>query len=88
MECAVPAKSSIWTFPPARGFVRAMTEHTADLVAGIAARVGMIMEDVVDTALTLGVMDDTQRGAALQVLEHAAMRIQRLTQAAVVLYRE
>lgn len=64
-----------------------MDEDTADLVVSLTARVGMIMEDVVDAALTLGAMDDAQRDLTLQTLERAAMRIERLIQAAVVLHR-
>jgi hypothetical protein len=62
-----------------------MDQDTRDLIAALATRAGMLMEDVVDDALALGSANDwTKR---LQKLKLASDRIGKLIDAALALDR-
>ena len=58
-----------------------MDDNTADLVAHLCTRIGMIMEDASVTALTIGGKSPTDRLAAIDELEGAAKRIDALVSA-------
>lgn len=65
-----------------------MEEDTAELIAALGTRIGMIMEDVVDSALTLAHVDSPERAARLARLARASARIGWLVQAAQALEAE
>lgn len=52
-----------------------MDENTAELIALLGTRIGMIMEDVSETALTLGRMEQAEMAAAIDTLDHASTAI-------------
>jgi len=62
-----------------------MDDDTAELIAQLCTRIGMIMEDVSDMALTLGKADAGHRAKSLRQLERASEQISRLVRAALVL---
>lgn len=59
-----------------------MNQDTADLIAQLCTRVGMIMEDNADTALTIRAMPSTEWPATLEALEWATHEIGVLLKAA------
>lgn len=59
-----------------------MDDDTADLIARLCTRVGMIMEDASVIALTISGREPGNRRAAIDELEGAARRINALIAAA------
>ncbi len=68
---------------PGRGV--SMDDHTDDLIAQLCTRIGVIMEDVSVTALTVGGKSPDNRKAAIDELDGAAKRIDALVSAAKAL---
>ena len=62
-----------------------MDTNTADLISELCTRAGMIMEDVVDGALTIGCAGAAQRTLRLHDLKRASDRIAKLIDAAIAL---
>jgi hypothetical protein len=60
-----------------------MDQDTANLIAALCTRAGMIMEDVVDDALTMGRLDAADRTGRLQQLKRASDTIAALVRAAL-----
>jgi len=63
----------------------AMDQDTANLIAALCSRAGMIMEDVVDDALSMGRFNAAERTARLQQLKRASDKIGTLVDAALAL---
>ena len=62
-----------------------MDQDTAHLIAALCTRAGMIMEDIVDDALTVGRGNSGERTARLQQLKRASDKIGKLVDAALAL---
>lgn len=62
-----------------------MDQDTAALISQLCTRAGMIMEDVVDSALTMGHAEPAERTKQLHNLKHATDRISKLIDAALAL---
>jgi len=62
-----------------------MDESTSDLVIQLCTRIGMIMEDACETALTMGEADADQRLERIADIEAASDKIGALIRAARVL---
>ena len=63
----------------------AMDQDIANLIAALCSRAGMIMEDVVDDALSMGRFNAAERPARLQQLKRASDKIGTLVDAALAL---
>jgi hypothetical protein len=79
------AKSWVSTSVGSRGFVMVMDEATDELVFGLCARVGIIMEEVSAVALTIGATPAADRAGQLDQLCRAAEHIATLVAAARLL---
>ena len=79
------AKSCVWTSLRSSGVVRIMDDDTAELIARVCTRVGIIMEDASVSALTIGAKDRTAMPFVLAELELDAARISALVAAAKAL---
>jgi hypothetical protein len=62
-----------------------MDDDTAELITQRCTRIGMIIEDVSDVALTLGKANAEHRAKSLRQLERASEQINCLVQAVLVL---
>lgn len=65
--------------------VRAMNDDAQDQIAQLGTEIAMIMEDVIDSALTLGAAEREQRRGRLEELRRAATRIASLIDEAIAL---
>jgi len=63
----------------------AMDQDTANLIAALCTQAGMIMEDIVDEALTMGRIGAAERTGRLQQLKRASDKIGTLVDAALAL---
>lgn len=81
MVCADRTKSWLWTSAATSSLVVVMDDDTLNLISQICTQVGMIMEDAVVGALTIGRDPDRMR-AALDELTSRADRIRTLIGAA------
>jgi len=63
----------------------AMDQDTANLIAALCTQAGMIMEDIIDEALTMGRIGAAERTARLQQLKRASDKIGTLVDAALAL---
>jgi hypothetical protein len=82
-----PGRSWRWTFLGPSRFVRVMDDETAELIAALCTRAGMIMEDVSDLALTIRSTDREERSSRLARLKEASLQITALVDAAIALDR-
>lgn len=64
-----------------------MDRDTTELVAQLATRLGMALEDAAPVSLTLGTMDDSERARAVGYLEEVLTITNVLLAAIVVLMR-
>jgi hypothetical protein len=64
-----------------------MDEHTIDLVRQLCTRIGMVMEDEVETALIWNDSGQTALSDRLDRLSDAGLSIYRLAEAAKVIIR-
>jgi hypothetical protein len=62
-----------------------MDQDTANLIAALCTQAGMIMEDIVDEALTMGRIGAAERTGRLQQLKRASDKIGTLVDAALAL---
>ena len=62
-----------------------MDQDTANLIATLCTRVAMIMEDIIDDALTMGRTGAAERTDRLQQLKRASEKIGILVDAALAL---
>ena len=62
-----------------------MDQDTANLIAALCTQAGMIMEDIIDEALTMGRIGAAERTARLQQLKRASDKIGTLVDAALAL---
>jgi hypothetical protein len=62
-----------------------MDQDTAALISQLCTRAGMIMEEVVDSALTISHAEPAERTKHLHNLKHATDRINKLINAAMAL---
>lgn len=62
-----------------------MDENRDELIALLGTRIGMVMEDVVVVALTVGATTPDQRDRKIGTIVEAAGRIQRLADALATL---
>ena len=62
-----------------------MDQDTANLIAALCTQAGMIMEDIVDEALTMGRSGAAERTGRLQQLKRASDKIGTLVDAALAL---
>jgi len=65
-----------------------MDQDTADLVAQLCTRVGILMEDTSVVALTLGAVDESELSEMIERLQLAAGKIGHLLAAAQALLPE
>jgi hypothetical protein len=65
-----------------------MDRDKNELVAQLATRLGMALEDAAPVALTLGAMDDSERILALDYLNEAVATTNALLGAIMVLLRQ
>jgi len=72
-------------FVRASGMCTPMDTHTADLIATLCAQTAMIMEDVVDSALTIGSVESDERTRRLHELTRGIDRMRSLIDAALAL---
>jgi len=63
----------------------AMDQDTANLIAALCTQAGMIMEDIIDEALTMGRIGAAERTGRLQQLKRASDKIGTLVDAALAL---
>lgn len=79
------AQSWRWTSESSHGFVPGM-DDTADLIAALCTRIGMIMEDTSAVALAISGMNEHQRHNAISDIEAASERIAALVAAVWALH--
>lgn len=64
-----------------------MDDETADLIARLCTRAGMMMEDASPVALTISILDDGERAQALRQLSLTVEQMEHLISAAMSLSR-
>jgi len=78
-------KSWIWTVTPRDGFGVVMDDNCYDPVAELGTRIGMLMEDHCELALTMGSLTPELQGQAITKLEIALTHMITLLDAAKAL---